>query len=115
MVAKRDGVQRGGLILQSLVARDATNHGVEIVVANHQHAIVRLLFVVGAVGRLHLQTQRRLSSAALAKDNRGRWMRWLAENFSKVGVAAGITRLRQHRILRGFLGGEGVGLKSMLA
>ena len=54
MIAKRDGVQRGGLILQSLVARDATNHGVEIVVANHQHAIVRLLFVVGAVGRLHL-------------------------------------------------------------
>ena len=113
MVAKRDGVQRGGLILQSLVARDATNHGVEIVVANHQHAIVRLLFVVGAVGRLHLQTQRRFSSAALPKNNRGRWMRGFAEYFSKVGVAACVSGLRQHWILRGLLGGEGVGLKSM--
>ena len=97
------------------MARDATNHGVKVVVADHQHAVVGLPVVVGAVGRLHLQTQCCLARAAFAKHNRGRWMRWLAKDFSKVRMAARITRLRQHRILRGLLGGERIGFKSMLA
>ena len=115
VIAQRDGLQRRRLIFQSLMPRDAANHGVEIVMTQHQHAVVRLLLVVGAVCRLHLQAQRGLSRAALAKHNRGRWMRWLAKYLSKVWMAAQIAGLRQHRILRGLLGRERVGLKSMPA
>ena len=113
VVAQCDGLQRRRLILHALMTCDTSNHGVKIVVANHQHAVLRLLIVVGAVRRLHLQTQRRLSRTALAKNNRGRWMCWLAKYFSKVWMAAGITRLRQHRILRCLLGGEWIGGESM--
>ena len=106
VVAQPNAIKRRGRIAQSVMSRDGGEHGVEVIVIDHQHARVAAPLVPCIKRLLHLQPQGRLARAALAEHHRGRRMAGLAQDLGEVGVLPAAGGARQHRVLHRVLGDE---------